>query len=82
MAGFVGFLHKTEWLGMGLRILILEEHQNCMIGYKVTTILKTLIKWVFLDLEPGDIVRVIRGTYVAVAVAVCVSERLKVTLDM
>ena len=44
MAGFVGFLHKTEWLGMVLRILNLEEYQNCMIGDKVTTILKTSIK--------------------------------------
>ena len=33
------FFHKTEWVYMVLRILNLEEQQNCMIGSKVTTIL-------------------------------------------
>ena len=36
---FFVFLQKIEWLGMVLRILNLEEHQNCMIGSKVTMIL-------------------------------------------
>ena len=38
---FFVFLHQTEWAGMVLRILNLEEHQNCMIGSKVTTVLTT-----------------------------------------
>ena len=33
------FFHKTEWVYMVLRILNLEEQQNCMIGSKVTAIL-------------------------------------------
>ena len=33
------FFHKTEWVYMVLRILNLEEQQNCMIGSKVTVIL-------------------------------------------
>ena len=33
------FFHKTEWLGRVLRILNLEEQQNCMIGSKVKAIL-------------------------------------------
>ena len=35
----VVFFHKTEWVYMVLRILNLEEQQNCMIGSKVTAIL-------------------------------------------
>ena len=33
------FFHKTEWVSKVLRILNLEEQQNCMIGSKVTAIL-------------------------------------------
>ena len=32
------FFYKTEWVSKVLRILNLEEQQNCMIGSKVTEI--------------------------------------------
>ena len=45
---FSVFLYKTVWACMVLRILYLERHQSCMIGYKFTTSLTTflsIINW-------------------------------------
>ena len=36
---FCLFFYKTEWVSKVLRILNLEEQQNCMISSKVTAIL-------------------------------------------
>ena len=39
---FFVVLHKIEWVCFVLRILNLEEHQNCMINAKFTTVLTTV----------------------------------------
>ena len=74
------FFHNIECVIMVLRILNLEEHQNCMIGSKVTTILPMFFILLFRPSESRDAEGFSRGRSVAVAVGV--SDRWHVSCDM